>query len=123
VCNYGLVLAGVDCDGDMLISAAAVAPDEKGHSLGDVVSVVSTGTAQGSFCYDNYLGPPPVLFDVDVRATYQLTFDGSGRVCTIHLDRSQFRFCSRTGDLGARDAGAGGLGGWIPRQAQVQRHT
>jgi hypothetical protein len=78
VCDHGFVLAGVDCDGEVLITAAVVAPDERGHSLGDVVSVVGAGTAQGSFCYDNCLGPPPPLFDVDVRATYQFTLTDPG---------------------------------------------
>ncbi len=79
-CNYGLLLAGVNCDAEIDLYGEAAPPVDTGLSPGDVVSVVTTGTAEGFFCAPCSVPAveTPPIFDLEVRATYQFTFIAPG---------------------------------------------
>ena len=76
ICNYGVILEGGNCDAEIDLSGTAGVPPDTGLSRGDVVSVVTTGTAEGFFCAPcsgpAYQTPP--IFDLEARVTYQFTF-------------------------------------------------
>jgi PEP-CTERM motif len=79
-CDYGVILGGGNCDAQINLSGEAAPPLDTGLSPGDVVSVVTTGTAEGFFCAPCN-GPAfatPPIFDLEVRATYQFTFIAPG---------------------------------------------
>jgi len=81
-CNYGLVIIDhKPCDGEVVSgSSAIVTPSATGLSLGDVVSVVGPGTAQGFFCdpCNEPARPSHLIFDIPVSATYQFTLTAPG---------------------------------------------
>jgi hypothetical protein len=71
---------GVNCDAQINLSGEAAPPLDTGLSPGDVVSVVTTGEAEGFFCAP-CSGPAfdtPPVFDLQVRATFQFTFIAPG---------------------------------------------
>jgi len=76
ICNYGIILGGGNCDAEIDLSGTAGVPPGTGLSPGDVVSVVTTGVAEGFFCAP-CTGPAfqtPPIFDLVARVTYQFTF-------------------------------------------------
>ena len=90
-CNYGDVLGGVDCDGEVFLGAELGAPDDTGLSLGDVVSVVGTGKAQGFLRDGEFMasfGLP------EVHATYQFTLTDPGTFEPFSWTGAQFSFGS-----------------------------
>jgi hypothetical protein len=79
-CDYGVILGGGNCDAQINLNGGAAPPLDTGLSPGDVVSVVTTGTAEGFFCAP-CSGPAfttTPIFDLEVRATYQFTFIAPG---------------------------------------------
>ncbi|HEX4166306.1 MAG TPA: PEP-CTERM sorting domain-containing protein [Bryobacteraceae bacterium] len=74
-CDYGVILGGGNCDGEINLSGTAGVPRVTGLSRGDVVSVVTTGEAEGFFCAPCTVPAfeTPPIFDLEVRATYQFT--------------------------------------------------
>ncbi len=75
ICNYDVTLGGNNCDANITLLGSAGVPPATGLSRGDVVSVVTTGEAEGNFCAP-CTGPAfetPPIFDLQVRTTYQFT--------------------------------------------------
>jgi len=82
-CTYDVTLGGFPCHGEVSLGASISAPDDTGLSLGDVVSVMGLGSAQGLFCWGTDCPPSDLreiqVFDLrDVRATYQFTLTDPG---------------------------------------------
>ncbi len=92
-CDYGVLLGGGNCYGEVAFGANIGPPDPAGYSLGAVVSVQGTGTAEGWFCWASACpasGPPPPLFNVDVRAIYQFTLTNPGATEPFTWTAAQF---------------------------------
>jgi MYXO-CTERM domain-containing protein len=95
VCDYAAVAFGhISCYGEISLGADLVQPfDTTGLSLGDVVSVVGSGTAEGWWCYVEACDTvPPPLFDLHVRATYQFTLTDPGSPTPFSWTAAQYSF-------------------------------
>ncbi len=78
-CDYDNALHGPPCDAEVSFGADVGPPEDKGLPLGDVVNVVSQGTAQGFFDWGrDPARPDHPVFDLDVTATYQFTLTDPG---------------------------------------------
>jgi hypothetical protein len=96
-CDYSVILGGFSCYGDVSFGAPLGPPDDTGLSLGDVVSVVGAGTAQGFFCWGSEecnANPGGIqIFDLkDVHATYQFTLTDPGTPTPFSWTGAQFSF-------------------------------
>ena len=118
-CNYGVVLGGGNCYGEAAFGANLGAPDGTGLSVGDVVSVKGTGTAEGFFCWDGDCPAtrPPPLFNVNVTATYQFTLTNPGSSSPFTWTAAQFSSVPEPGTLGFATLGLAGVAaGWRGRR-------
>ena len=125
MCDYGVVLAGTNCDGEVQLGAPLDVPDDTGLSLGDVVSVSGSGTAQGFFCWVEECNQGlQSIFDLeDVRATYQFTLTEPGTITSFSWTGAeiQFRSCSEPGTLVFATLGLVGVAvGWRGRRCRSQ---
>lgn len=96
-CNHEVTLNphGPGCDAEVLFGGPLWPPRDIGLSLGDVVSVTGTGTAQGWFCWacNAPAAPGFPVFDLeDVRATYQFTLTDPGTSAPWSWTEAQFSF-------------------------------
>jgi hypothetical protein len=91
-CDYSVLLGGGNCYGEVSFGAYMGPPDDTGLSLGDVVSVKGTGSAEGFFCWDGDCptGGPPPLFNLNVTATYQFTLTDPGTLYAFTWTGAEF---------------------------------
>jgi len=122
-CYYGaIIIDHKPCDAEIVFgSSAIVTPSATGLSLGDVVSVVGPGTAQGYFC--DPCGPLNLIFDIPVSATYQFTLTAPGAQAPFTLTGAQVSSVPEPGtwvfaSLGLAAVTAGFLG---PRRYSRER--
>lgn len=111
-CDYGVVLGGGTCEGEVAFGANPAPPDETGLSLGQVVSVQGTGTAEGWFCWDGACpagSALPPLFNVNVIATYQFTSTNPGTLYPFTWTGAEFSSVPEPGTFVFASLGLAGV--------------
>ncbi len=101
-CDYDVVLGHGNCYGEASFGANLGPPDATALSLGDVVSVTGTGTAEGFFCWDGDCpadARPKPLFNLNVTATYQFTLANPGTSSPFTWTAAQFISVPEPGTL------------------------
>jgi hypothetical protein len=86
-CDYDVLRGGGNCYGEARFGADLGPPDATGLSLGDVVSVKGTGTAETFFCWGGDCGGSP---PENVPAMYQFTLTNPGTSSPFTWTAAQF---------------------------------
>ena len=124
-CDYSVILAGGNCDGEVSFGTDFGPPDDTGLSLGAVVNVKGPGTAEGTFCWDGdcpTTGPPPPLFNLNITATYQFTLTNPGTLYPFTWTGAQFNSVPEPGTWVLTTLGLAGLAvRWGGRRCRSQR--
>jgi len=89
-CNYGNVIVGTSCDGDVVLAASIFTPDDTGFAPGAVVSIVGPGSIEGFFCEPCSSGLTPQVTSTDATATYQFTLTAPGTISPWTLTEANF---------------------------------
>ena len=121
-CTYYSTIHGKPCDGEVVFgSSAIVTPSATGLSLGDVVSVVGPGSAQGYFCdpCTEPAFPSHRIFDIPVSATYQFTLTNPGTPFPFTLTGAQVSSVPEPGTLVFATLGLAGVAAaWARRRSR-----